>query len=146
MKKRIYLAIGFVVLLTTCLTVMSCGNDDEPITRQDISAPYGRWTLLGYVSDGNFVRYEVSGTRDCYLLLEEDGSYNARFCNLFEGEYAFCQNGEFRFLGGISTEMWSTNSNLMFMEEQLRNVTSYDIEGSSLKLYYSQNDYLKFSR
>lgn len=148
MKKNFYLAIGIVMMLMTTLVVMSCGSDDEPITRQNSSAPYGKWILLGYVSNGNFVSYEDSGTRDCYLQLEEDGSYNARMCNSLQGNYSYSKNGEFRFLDGISTMVWSTDPDLMFMEEQIRedHIRSFEIEGNILKLYYSKNDYLQFSR
>ena len=146
MKKSIYLAIGIVMMLMTTLVVMSCGSDDEPVTRQNSSAPYGKWILLGYVSNGNFVSYEDSGTRDCYLQLEEDGSYNARMCNSLQGNYSYSKNGEFRFLDGISTAVLSTDADLMFMEEQIGKVRSFEIEGNVLRLYYSFDDYLKFSR
>lgn len=145
MKKNFYLAIGIVMMLMTNLVVMSCGSDDEPVTRQNSSAPYGKWTLLGYVSNGNFVSYENSEAKDCYLLLEEDGSYRGQFCNLLKGEYSFSQNGEFRFLDGISTAVLSTDADLMFMEEQIGKVRSFEIDGNVLKLYYSLDDYLKFS-
>ena len=146
MKKNFYLAIGIVMLLMTNLVVMSCGSDDEPVTRQISSAPYGKWTLLGYVSDGNFVSYENSEAKDCYLLLEENGSYRGQFCNLLQGEYSFSQNGEFRFLDGISTAVLSSDADLMFMEEQIGKVRSFEIDGNILKLYYSPDDYLQFSR
>lgn len=148
MKKSIYLAIGIVMMLMTNLVVMSCGSDDEPVTRQNSSAPYGKWILLGYVSNGNFVSYENSEAMDCYLLLEEDGSYRGQFCNSLQGNYSYSQNGEFRFLDGISTAVLSTDADLMFMEEQIRedHIRSFEIEGNILKLYYSKNDYLQFSR
>ena len=136
------------MLLMTSLVVLSCGSDDEIDTGQNFNALYGRWVLLGYVSNGNYVDYEDSGTKECYLLLEKDGSYNGRFCNSLKGEYSFNQNGEFFILSCISTMIWSTDSELMFMEEQIgqKKIRSFEIEGNYLKLYYSQNDYLKFSR
>lgn len=148
MKKRILLVIGMVMLLMTNLIVMSCGSDDEVDTGQNFSALYGRWVLQGYVSNGNFVSYEDRETRDCYLLLEEGGNYYGQICNSLQGEYSFNQNGEFHILSCISTLIWSTDSDLMFMEEQIgeKKIRSFAIEGNSLKLYYSQNDYLKFSR
>ena len=126
----------------------ACGSDDEIDTGQNISALYGRWVLQGNVSNGNFVSYENSGTGECYLILEKDGSFNGRFCNQLQGEYSYSQNGEFLITNCISTMIWSTDSVLMFMEEKIgkMEISSFALEGNSLKLYYSKNDYLKFSR
>jgi len=148
MKKKIVLVIGVVIMLMTSLVVESCRSDDETDTGQNFSELYGKWILLGYVSNGTFISYENSGAKECYLILEENRSYNGRFCNSLQGEYSFNQNGEFRFLDGTSTMIWSTDPDLMFMEEQIREgkVRSFEIDGNSLKLYYSPNDYLKFSR
>lgn len=148
MKKLFFLVIGIVMLLMASLVVLSCGSDDEIDTGRDFSALYGRWVLQGYVSNGNFVSCEKSGTGDCYLFLEEDGNYHGQFCNRMDGEYSFSREGEFLILSCISTLVWSTDSDLMFMEEQIgkKKIRSFEIEGNSLKLYYSKNDYLKFSR
>ena len=148
MRKRKFSVIGVVMLLMTSLVVLSCASDDEIDTGENFRMLYGRWVLLGYVSNGNYVDYEDSGTKECYLLLEEDGSYNGRFCNSLQGEYSFNQNGEFLILSCISTMIWSTDSELMFMEEQIgqKKIRSFEMEGNCLKLYYSKNDYLKFSR
>lgn len=146
MKKRNYILISVVMLLMSSLAVMSCGSDDETEKEENYSALYGRWVLLGYVSNGNIVSHENSGTGDCYLILDKDENFNGKFCNWFQGKYSFSRNGEFHILDGITTQIRSTDSNLMFMEEQLINIRSFEIEGNNLRLYYSTNDYLKFSR
>ena len=148
MKKRFFLIISVAMLLMTSLVVMSCSSDDEIDTGQDLSALYGRWELQGYVSNGKFVSCEKIGARDCYLVLEEDGNYHGQFCNRMDGEYSFSLEGEFLILSCISTQIWSTDSDLMFMEEQIgkMKIKSFAFEGNCLNLYYSPNDYLKFSR
>ena len=143
MRKRNFILISVVMLLMSSLAFMSCGSDDETEKEENYSALYGRWALLGYVSNGNFVS---SNYNKSYLSLQEDGIVNGEFCNEFSGKYSFSRNGEFHILDGITTQIWSTDSNLMFMEEQLINIRSFEIEGNNLRLYYSTNDYLKFSR
>ena len=141
--KKYYLVISVVMLLMSSLAVMSCGSDDETEKEENYSALYGRWALLGYVSNGNFVssNYDKS-----YLSLQEDGVFIGQFCNEFSGKYSFSRDGEFHFLDCFSTQVMSTDADIMFMEEQLINLRSFEIEGNILRLYYSTNDYLKFSR
>ena len=143
MKKRTFILVSIVMLLLSSLAVMSCGSDDETENEENYSALYGRWALLGYVSNGNFVSNKYSGS---YLLLQEDGIFNGEFCNQFSGKYSFSRDGEFQILDGYSTMVYSTDADIMFMEEQLINLRSFEIEGNILRLYYSTNDYLKFSR
>lgn len=143
MKKRTFILVSIVMLLMSSLAVMSCGSDDETENEENYSALYGRWALLGYVSNGNFVSNKYSGS---YLLLQEDGIFNGEFCNQFSGKYSFSRDGEFQILDGYSTMVYSTDADIMFMEEQLINLRSFEIEGNILRLYYSTNDYLKFSR
>ena len=141
--KKYYLVISVVMLLMSSLAFMSCGSDDETEKEENYSALYGKWALLGYVSNGNFVSNKYSGS---YLLLQEDGIFNGEFCNEFSGKYSFSRDGEFQILDGYSTMVYSTDADIMFMEEQLINLRSFEIEGNILRLYYSTNDYLKFSR
>ena len=143
MKKRTFILVSVVMLLMSSLAVMSCGSDDETENEENYSALYGKWALLGYVSNGNFVSNKYSGS---YLLLQEDGIFNGEFCNQFSGKYSFSRDGEFQILDGYSTMVYSTDADIMFMEEQLINLRSFEIEGNILRLYYSTNDYLKFSR
>jgi len=143
MKKRNFILISVVMLLVTSLVVMSCGSDDETEKVENYSELYGRWALLGYVSNGNFVSNKYSGS---YLSLQENGIFNGEFCNEFSGKYSFIRDGEFHILDCFSTQVYSTDADIMFMEEQLINIRSFEIEGDILKLYYSTNDYLKFSR
>lgn len=65
-----------------------------------------------------------------------------------DGEYSFSREGEFLILSCISTLVLSTDSDLMFMEEQIgkKKIVSFEVDGNNLKLFYSKNDYLKFSR
>ena len=143
MKKRNYILISVVMLLMSSLAFMSCGSDDETEKEENYSALYGRWALLGYVSNGNFVSNKYSGS---YLSLQENGIFNGEFCNEFSGKYSFSRDGEFHILDCFSTQVMSTDADIMFMEEQLINLRSFEIEGNILRLYYSPNDYLKFSR
>lgn len=148
--KKLFLVIvllsGIGMLLMTSLVVMSCRSDDEKDIEQNVSALYGRWVLQGYVSKGNFISYENSGAGECYLILEKDGKFNGQFCNQLQGEYSSNKKGEFHILSCFSTQVWSTDSDLMFMEDQIMIIRSFELEGNDLRLYYSTNDYLKFSR
>ena len=147
MKRKIFLVLGLMTLLTVDFTVISCGNnDDEVVTRQANSEIYGRWMLEGYVDNGIIVILDSCGTKNYYLSLDEDGSFNGKICNWFQGEYTFNKNGEFRIIDCVETQIWSSDSNLMFMEDQIINIRSYRLENNVLKLYYSDNDYLRFSR
>ena len=143
MRKRNFILISVVMLLMSSLAFMSCGSDDETEKEENYSALYGRWALLGYVSNGNFVSNKYSGS---YLSLQENGIFNGEFCNEFSGKYSFSRDGEFHILDCFSTKMYSTDADIMFMEDQLINIRSFEIEGNILRLYYSTNDYLKFSR
>lgn len=148
MKKWYYLTSCVVMLLMTNLIVTSCSSDNEIDTRQNFSMLYGKWVLQGYVSNGDFVSFEKSETGDCYLLLEENGNYNGRFCNSVQGEYSYSQNGEFLIQSCISTMVWATDSDIMFVEEKIgkKEIRSFETDGNSLRLYYSPSDYLRFSR
>lgn len=148
MKKKLLLVSGAVLLLMTSLVVMSCGSDDDVDSERDLSTLYGRWVLQGYVSNGNTIFYENRGIRDCYLFLKEDGNFDGQFCNQLQGEYSFNQNGDFLIISCVSTMIWSTDSVLMFMEEQIgkMKISSFALEGDCLNLYFSPKDYLKFTR
>lgn len=147
MKRKIFLVLGLMTLLTVDFTVISCGNnDDEVVTRQANSEIYGRWMLEGYVDNGIIVSPDSCGTNNCYLSLEEDGSFNGRICNWFQGEYTFNRNGDFRFTDCFGTQIMSLDPDLMFMEEQMAQIKSFRLEGDELRLYYSDKDYLRFTR
>ena len=136
-----------MVMLHVGLGVTSCGkNDYDPVTRQPNGEIYGNWKLDGYVNNGTFVRPEGSGMSECFLSLEEDGSFNGRICNWFQGEYTFNRDGEFRVIDCVQTLIWSSDSTLMFMEDQIINIKSFRLENNKLNLYYSDNDYLRYSR
>ena len=148
------LLVGIGIAFTGCSSDDEAITSDEAVTRLPNGEIYGKWKLDGYVDSGTFVCPESSGTDDCYLSLEEDGSFNAKICNWFQGEYTFNKDGDFRIIDGLGTLIWSpdsdqnisSGSDLMFMEDQIINIRSYRLEKGELRLYYSDNDYLRFSR
>lgn len=140
------LLVGIGIAFTGCSSDDETVTSDEAVTRLPNGEIYGKWKLDGYVDSGTFVSPESSGTSERYLSLEEDGSFNGRICNWLQGEYTFNRNGEFRIIDCVGTLIWSSDSNLMFMEDQMINIRSFRLENNELKLYYSDNDYLRFSR
>lgn len=150
MKRKIFLVLGLMALLTVDFTAISCGNNDDEavtnVTRQVSSEIYGRWMLEGYVDNGIIVSLDSCGTKNCYLSLEKDGSFNGRICNWFQGEYTFNMDGDFHFTDCFGTQIMSLDPDLMFMEEQMTQIKSFRLEGDELRLYYSDKDYLRFTR
>lgn len=150
MKRKIFLVLGLMALLTVDFTAISCGNNDDEavtnVTRQVSSEIYGRWMLEGYVDNGIIVSLDSCGTKNCYLSLEKDGSFNGRICNWFQGEYTFNMDGDFHFTDCFGTQIMSLDPDLMFMEEQMTQIKSFWLEGGELRLYYSDEDYLRLTR
>jgi len=140
------LLVGIGIAFTGCSSDDETVTSDEAVTRLSNGEIYGKWKLDGYVDSGTFVSPESSGTSERYLSLEEDGSFNGRICNWLQGKYTFNRNGEFRIIDCVETLIWSSDSTLMFMEDQMINIRSFRLENNELKLYYSDNDYLRFSR
>jgi len=148
--KKAYIFIMMLIAITV-LSILSCNSDSDNDFKSEVNnttALFGKWLLLGYGSDDNFIGKESNWTDHCFLVLKEDGKFEGKIGNEFIGTYTFKTNGEFDVTDCRGTCILFVNPHIVFMEEQVCDlkIKSYKLLDDELKLFYSSSEYLKFRK
>ena len=123
------------------MVVLACSSDDD--VKPSIC---GTWSIVGYGNDQEFHTGEniVNTTRLTFL---PDGTFYGKIWpNKVSGKYE-CSEKAFSFTEIEGTMLGAADPDLQFIGFYIDFVNSYEIwSDSELRLYYGENDYLKFSR
>lgn len=146
--KKVFIIVIMLLVAATALSIQSCNSDDDVQSEGSCTPPYGKWLLLGYGSDKNYIGKENNWTENCFLILQENGSLEGNIGNDFVGMYTFTVNGEFAIYNFRGSLDLFTNPHIVFIEDQICGckIKSYKLSDNELKLFYSSSEYLKFRK
>ena len=136
MKKSFLLWMGVVLMMVVGMS--SCSSDDED------NNLYNTWILVSYGNESNEVLKEAKGYY--YLItFHPDGTYSGQaYGNKMGGKYA-CIGHMIRIIDGDVTQRGVEGADPdRFFFTHLREIYTYKISTSELRLYYSKDEYFKF--
>lgn len=145
--KKVLIFVMLLLTAATALSIQSCNSDDVQ-SKGSCTPLYGKWLLLGYGSDKNYIGKENNWTEYCFLILQENGSLEGNIGNDFVGMFSFTVNGEFAINNCRGSLNLSTNPHIVFIENQICGckIKSYKLSKNELKLFYSSSEYLMFRK
>lgn len=134
MKGRVLIISILIALFCFC----GCSNDDEN------SNLYNTWILVSYGNESNEVVKEAKGF--VYeMAFNPNGTYFGRaYGNKLCGKYV-CSGNTIKIFDGDITQVYVIGSDPdRFFLDHLRDVYTYKISASELRLYYSEYHFFKF--
>jgi len=153
------------ILFFLLTTLLSCNKSDERSQNQDLLI--GQWQLTSFVnelsgtsidsSDPNYFD-PVDNTGEVLIIIEfyENGGFEGVTSrNEFGGSYTFNNSKTvIIFNGPEGSETGETEYGNLFFDNLILNYnpqsqkveSSFELNGNIFKLYYSENEYMKFER
>lgn len=133
----------FSINLLALFFLFSCSNSTNVESKSE-KLLASEWLLIGgKTSDGNKIDFNHE---DRYTLIfkNENNLIGVADCNSYSGKYSL-ENGELNTSSLISTEIYcGKDSWISNYFEAISRVSKYHISNGKLKLYYSDDGYLKF--
>jgi hypothetical protein len=106
-----------------------------------------KWKLTGFVINGNAKAPEQDSNNSYWLLFKNDNTLEGKSsANFLGGTYEInYQTSSFQITNLGGTEIYEQPDGRFFIES-LMTIRSFELQEDTLKLYYSETDYLRFSR
>ena len=147
-KKQVYGGVLLIAVMAFSLLSCSSSNDNDDfgssVSRSGNVSISGTWKLLGYISDGV---YKDMKQYDGFITLEENGHFFCKIGNELQGSYEYVSsNGNFSITECGTTKVLYDNEDVSFLESLIyhKKIVSAEFTGDSLKLFYSEKDYVVF--
>ena len=143
-----------VCVFAVLLSLQSCSEKEDVasaeessvVNRSESLSLYGKWHLVGYGNESDFHNMEGKYINNMYFSFNEDGTMEGKVGNELHGLFSIKDDGSFKFeeLGG--TKALPDDEDMVFVENNLRNVTAFKIVDNSLRLLYSQDGYIELRK
>ena len=143
--------IGMMVALMTLNGVTARENEDKPasVNANQQESIYGEWRLVGWNDGGYWFEVDANfvGHHQLSIEIPEKG-YMMAYSMVNEIIVGLLTlNGNEMILdgGGCSTKVYCDREENLFFENHICEIQSYQLEGSLLRLYYTDDDYFIFT-
>ena len=142
MKRLLILPISLLLIAFGTLAVTACSSEDDDVNINPLLL--NTWVMVSYGNESNEVIKEANGY--FYIItFKSDGTYSgSAYMNEMNGDYK-CNDYEIRISNPNITKVQFEGSDRdQFFLTHIRDVNSYTVTNTELRLYYMQNQYFKF--
>ncbi len=145
--KKFKLLTILLLLLPLCAMLAGAGCDDESIQSDSNIELFGRWKFIAFgQTGGSTINAEPDDCNECYVLIfKRDSTMEGKsVLNTLAKDFMLSGNQLVFPNGVLATEILEEGDPLQFTNA-LKNVQSFNIEESRLKLFYSEDNFLLFN-
>jgi hypothetical protein len=148
--KNMYLILSVLFLFTGC---------NEEKTEQQENSIYGTWKLTSFINQSTnnvLVESDFSNSNEITIIFNQDLNFTGNtLINDFLGNFAIKEgNTQLTFLEFSTTEVNETEWGDLFYQNLNSNYNQqsgnwesiYEIQNNSLKIYYSEQQYMLFEK
>ena len=129
----------FLIILTSLLTLISCKKD-----RETNFGLYHAWKAQNFMSVESVTYPKVEGNK-ILLIFDQSGSYSLNLdINNCNGSFMSGENNQLQILSSGCSKACCDSPFSEKLASMLPKVTSYSIEGTTLKLNVPQWGYIEF--
>jgi hypothetical protein len=136
--------LNFLLIILFALSIVTaCSDNDTPEETLELTGV--RWKLASFVINGNEKIPELDSDNRYWLVFKDDNTLEGKSStNFFGGTYEInYQTSSCRITNLGGTEIYELPDGRFFVES-LMAIRSFNIQDSTLKLYYNETDYLLF--
>lgn len=140
-----------MVVLMTLNGVTARENEDKPasVNANQQESIYGEWRLVGWNDGGYWFEVDANfvGHHQLSIEIPEKGYMMAYSManEIIVGLLTLNGNEMILDGGGCSTKVYCDREENLFFENHICEIQSYQLEGSLLRLYYTDDDYFIFT-
>lgn len=145
--KKIKLLTIRLFLLPLCVVLLGAGCDDENIQSDSNVELFGKWKFIAFgQAGGSTINAKPDDCDECYVLIfKRDSTMEGKSVLNTLGKNFTLSGNQLVFPNGVlATEILEIGDPLQFTNA-LKNVQSFNIEESKLKLFYSEDNFLLFN-
>uniref|UniRef100_UPI0032179A54 hypothetical protein n=1 Tax=uncultured Draconibacterium sp. TaxID=1573823 RepID=UPI0032179A54 len=142
--KRITL---FLLLIPLCVVLLGAGCDDEDIQNDSNVELFGKWKFIAFgQTGGSTINAKPDDCNECYVLIfKRDSTMEGKSVLNMLGKNFTLSGNQLIFPDGVlATEILEEGDPLQFTNA-LENIQSFDIVGTNLKLFYTDDNFLLFN-
>ena len=146
-SKKLKLLTILLFLLPLCVVLLGAGCNDENIQSDSNIELFGKWKFIAFGQvGGSTVNAEPDDCDECYVLIfKRDSIMEGKSVLNVLGKNFILSGNQLSFPNGVlATEILEEGDPLQFTNA-LKNVQSFNIEESKLKLFYSEDNFLLFN-
>ena len=138
---------GMIIMLMALVGVTAYANDDNENPMESL---YGEWWLAGWSDEGSWFEVNTNYVGHYRLSIEipKEGRVVAYSMvnEIFLGTLTLNGNELIFSGGGFMTKVGCDRYENTFFEDHIIEIKSYKLDGNSLRLYYTDEDYFLFTK
>ena len=136
-----------IIMLMALVGVTAYANDDNENPMESL---YGEWWLAGWNDEGSWFEVNTNyvGHHRLSIEIPKEGRVVAYSMvnEIFLGTLTLNGNELIFSGGGFMTKVYCDRYENLFFEDHIIEIKSYKLDGNSLRLYYTDEDYFLFTK
>ena len=138
---------GMIIMLMALVGVTAYANDDNENPMESL---YGEWWLAGWSDEGSWFEVNTNyvGHHRLSIEIPKEGRVvgYSMVNDIFLGTLTLNGNELIFGGGGFMTKVYCDRYENTFFEDHIIEIKSYKLDGNSLRLYYTDEDYFLFTK